>query len=294
MNRKHESAPVWGNGGSFNRLRNVVEGFGGEPSGSADTNWIFDVAERRPCRKWTPIVARNPNVGGRCERARRSAWSSRQLVFYDDQSMGANVPGIYTKLLDVDKVDLVVSGYGTAIIAPAMPVVMQHGAAFVTLLGSATNAEFKYDRCANVSPVGGKMEEDFAKGFFEIAKGITPRPKTVSIAGLDSDFPMRAMQSARTQAGAAGLSIVYDSAYRPQRSTILRLSERFKQPNRTWSSLPLTPRFDRIAEGRPGIEADRDDAWRRHDWSSGHGHQTATGRIAQQSRLLGCLCARAS
>ena len=28
---------------------------------------------------------------------------------------------------------------------------------------------------------------------------------------------------------------------RPQRSTILRLSERFKQPNRTWSSLPLTP-----------------------------------------------------
>lgn len=138
-----------------------------------------------------------------------------ELVFYDDQSMGANVPGIYTKLLDVDKVDLVVSGYGTAIIAPAMPVVMQHGAAFVTLLGSATNAEFKYDRCANVSPVGGKMEEDFAKGFFEIAKGITPRPKTVSIAGLDSDFPMRAMQSARTQAGAAGLSIVYDSAYPP-------------------------------------------------------------------------------
>ena len=79
INQNIESAPVWGNGGSFNRLRNVVEGFGGEPSGSADTNWIFDVAERRPCRKWTPIVARNPNVGGRCERARRSAWSSRRI-----------------------------------------------------------------------------------------------------------------------------------------------------------------------------------------------------------------------
>lgn len=138
-----------------------------------------------------------------------------ELVYYDDQSAGANVPGIYTKLLDVDKVDLVVSGYGTAIIAPAMPVIMQRGAAFVTLLGSGTNEMFKYDRCANVSPVGSRMHVDFAKGFFEIAKGMDPRPKTVSIAGLDSDFPQRAMESARTQAEAAGIKVVYDRAYPP-------------------------------------------------------------------------------
>src|SRR6185369_11029946 len=31
-----------------------------------------------------------------------------QLVYYDDQSNPSTVPGIYTKLLDVDKVDLVV------------------------------------------------------------------------------------------------------------------------------------------------------------------------------------------
>jgi branched-chain amino acid transport system substrate-binding protein len=33
-----------------------------------------------------------------------------ELVFYDDQTNPATVPGIYTKLLDVDKVDLVISG----------------------------------------------------------------------------------------------------------------------------------------------------------------------------------------
>ncbi len=33
-----------------------------------------------------------------------------QLVNYDDQSNPSTVPGIYTKLLDVDKVDLIVSG----------------------------------------------------------------------------------------------------------------------------------------------------------------------------------------
>ena len=38
-----------------------------------------------------------------------------KLVYYDDQSNPSTVPGIYTKLLDVDKVDLVVSGYATNI-----------------------------------------------------------------------------------------------------------------------------------------------------------------------------------
>ena len=48
-----------------------------------------------------------------------------KLIHYDDQSNPSTVPGIYTKLLDVDKVDLIIGGYGTNMLAPAMPVVMQ-------------------------------------------------------------------------------------------------------------------------------------------------------------------------
>src|SRR5215471_20131150 len=47
-----------------------------------------------------------------------------KLDYYDDQSNPSTVPGIYTKLLDVDKADIVVSGYGTNVSAPAMPVVI--------------------------------------------------------------------------------------------------------------------------------------------------------------------------
>src|SRR5437588_12201906 len=36
-----------------------------------------------------------------------------KLVFYDDQSNPSTVPGIYTKLIDVDTVNLVVRGYAT-------------------------------------------------------------------------------------------------------------------------------------------------------------------------------------
>src|SRR5712672_3612078 len=58
-----------------------------------------------------------------------------KLVYYDDQSNPSTVPGIYTKLLDVDKVDLVVSGYATNMVAPAMPIVMQHDRTFFALFG---------------------------------------------------------------------------------------------------------------------------------------------------------------
>src|SRR5574337_1119134 len=50
-----------------------------------------------------------------------------ELVNYDDQSNPATVPAIYTKLLDIDKVDLIISGYATVPTAAAMPVVMQKG-----------------------------------------------------------------------------------------------------------------------------------------------------------------------
>lgn len=138
-----------------------------------------------------------------------------ELVNYDDQSNGGQVPALYTKLIEIDKVDLVISSYSTALIAPAMPVIMAHGMAFVTLLGSATNDAFQYDRTVNVSPTGGNMQQDFAKGFFEVAMNADPKPKTVAIAGLDSDFLQRSMKSARTQAKATGLETVYDKSYPP-------------------------------------------------------------------------------
>ena len=43
-----------------------------------------------------------------------------KLVYFDDQTNAANVPGIYSKLMDVDKVDLLM-GHATNLIVAAMP-----------------------------------------------------------------------------------------------------------------------------------------------------------------------------
>ena len=47
-----------------------------------------------------------------------------EFIYYDDQSNPANVPGIYTKLISVDNVDLLIGPYATNMIAAAMPVIM--------------------------------------------------------------------------------------------------------------------------------------------------------------------------
>jgi len=57
-------------------------------------------------------------------------------------------------LLDVDRVDLVVSGYATNMVAPAMPVVMQKGKTFISLFALDVNAEFKYDKYFSMLPTG--------------------------------------------------------------------------------------------------------------------------------------------
>ena len=139
-----------------------------------------------------------------------------KLVYYDDQSNPATVPGIYTKLLDVDKVDLVVSGYATNMVAPAMPVIMQHNRTFLSLFGLAVNTEFNYPNYFSFTPTGGPQpKQSFSKGYFEVAMQQTPKPTTIALVGADAEFPHNALDGARTLAKQAGLKIVYDKSYPP-------------------------------------------------------------------------------
>jgi branched-chain amino acid transport system substrate-binding protein len=88
-----------------------------------------------------------------------------KLIYYDDQSNPSTVPAIYTKLLDVDKVDLVVGGYATNMVAPALPVMMQRKKLFIGLLALAINSKFNYPLYFSVTPTGGpKPEESFLRG----------------------------------------------------------------------------------------------------------------------------------
>ena len=138
-----------------------------------------------------------------------------KLVYYDDQSNPSTVPGIYTKLIDIDKVDLVVGPYATAQVAPAMPVVMSKNKMFIGLFGLAVNDEFKYPNYFAMIPMGPDPKPAFTKGFFETAMAQNPKPQTVAIVAADQEFSRNASDGARDNAKAAGLKIVYDRTYPP-------------------------------------------------------------------------------
>jgi branched-chain amino acid transport system substrate-binding protein len=138
-----------------------------------------------------------------------------KLVYYDDQSNPSTVPGIYTKLLDVDKVDLVIGGYATNMLAPAMPVMMQKNKVFIGLLGLAVNSEFKYPRYFSMIPSGPDTKAEFTKGFFEVADQQNPKPKTLAIAAEDAEFSRNGAEGARQNAKKHGVKIVYDRRYPP-------------------------------------------------------------------------------
>lgn len=138
-----------------------------------------------------------------------------KLVYYDDQSNPSQVPGIYTKLLDIDKVDLIVSGYASGQIAPAMPIAIQKKKLFMSLFGTGINETFNYSRYFSMIPNGPTPKPAFTRGFFKVAEVQKPKPQTIAIAMADAEFGRNACEGAHENALASGFKIVYEKTYPP-------------------------------------------------------------------------------
>jgi len=138
-----------------------------------------------------------------------------ELVYYDDQTNPSNENNIYTKLLDVDKVDLILGPYGTNQISAALPILAPRNLTTIGILGTAANSEVHYKNYFSMIPLGPDPKREFSRGFFELAAAQNPKPKTVAIVGADAEFGKNATDGARDNAKAAGLTIVYDQRYPP-------------------------------------------------------------------------------
>src|SRR6516165_2361491 len=123
-----------------------------------------------------------------------------KLVYYDDKGSPSEIPAIYTKLLDVDKVDLIIGAYGTALTAPAMPIVIQRRKTLIGLLGLAVNSNFNYPNYFVVAPYGPDAKPAFTKGFFDAVLPQNPKPRTVAIVAADQEFSRNAADGARENA----------------------------------------------------------------------------------------------
>jgi len=154
-----------------------------------------------------------------------------KLVHYDDQSNPANVPAIYAKLLDIDKVDLINSGYGTPLIAATIPLAMQHDMVLIGLFGLANNAKFKYDKFFGIFPAGEKPALTIMQPFFDAAMTMNPKPKTVAAVYPEMEFGHAIMNGIKAAASAAGLQIVYDQGFPPSMTDLTTVVRQIQATN---------------------------------------------------------------
>jgi branched-chain amino acid transport system substrate-binding protein len=154
-----------------------------------------------------------------------------ELVYYDDQSNPNNVPGIYTKLISVDKVDLLLGPYATNMIAPAMPILMQNNKLTISMLGVNVNRQFNYSRYFSMVPGGDEGTLAFSRGWFEIAAAQSPKPKTVALIAADAEFGKTACDGARDNAKRGGFDIIYDKSYPPSTADMVPIMRAIQATN---------------------------------------------------------------
>src|SRR3954463_13971471 len=134
-----------------------------------------------------------------------------EFIVYDDQTNPANTPGIYTKLLDVDKVDLLIAPYGTVPTAPIMPLVKERKKLLMGNFSFQVNAKVQHDMWFNNSPWNDASS--WSDGFFRA--GQKAGAKSAAILAADNDFAQNLANGARELAKKSNIKVVYDQNYPP-------------------------------------------------------------------------------
>src|SRR6201999_1277479 len=116
-----------------------------------------------------------------------------ELVVYDDKSSASETPAIYSKLLDVDKVDLLFSPYATVPTAPIMPLVKQRGMLLMGNFSFQVNSKINHDMWFNVAPWG----PPDSRGWGIHGLGSKAGGKTVALLAADQEFAQNLIKTAR-------------------------------------------------------------------------------------------------
>lgn len=134
-----------------------------------------------------------------------------ELVVYDDKSSASETPAIYSKLIDVDKVDLLFAPYATVPTAPIMPLVKQRGLLLMGNFSFQVNSKVRHDMWFNCAPWG--PADSWATGFLGL--GQKAGGKSVALLSADQEFAQNLITTARDVAKKMGLNIVFDQSYPP-------------------------------------------------------------------------------
>ncbi|MBO0758675.1 MAG: amino acid ABC transporter substrate-binding protein [Bradyrhizobiaceae bacterium] len=154
-----------------------------------------------------------------------------RMICIDDETNPKLVPDIYKRLLDEEKVDLVIGGYGDNSVAPAMPLIVDRKRYLVALMALAVNASLGYANYFVMIPTGPHPSEALTEGFFSLAGDQFPKPETMAILAADAPFSKSPVAGAKEHASKHGFRIVSDERYPLATTEFAQLIRRLESLN---------------------------------------------------------------
>jgi branched-chain amino acid transport system substrate-binding protein len=135
------------------------------------------------------------------------------LLCLDDETKPDTVAALYQRLLDTEKVDLVIGGYGDNSVAPAMPLIMERKKFLIGLMALAVNGRFQYPQYFVMIPTGPKPSTALTEGFFDVLARQIPKPETVAILAADAPFSLSPVAGAKENLARNGMRVVSEARY---------------------------------------------------------------------------------
>ena len=146
-----------------------------------------------------------------------------ELVYYDDEFDSGKIPSLYEKLISVDKVDLLVSPYTSALL-DAVPTVDQNGKIMFSVAADSYEANSTFGQTVvNIQMddkwQGGMWWKDVAEflGSYDEWSASTEasKPEKVAIVNLETTYGHEVSTALNDYFGESGLEVVYEEFFDP-------------------------------------------------------------------------------
>lgn len=156
-----------------------------------------------------------------------------ELIFYDAQSNPSLGVTLIEKLLDVDKVDIALAPYASAMGIPTIPKYIERNRLCPALFNLWGNQQFSYKYYFELMPDGPiPPKTGKTRGLFEIAKSLSPKPSKVALLAVANEWGQRSItEGARDLCNEMGFEIVYEQIYPPDTTDFLPIIRAVKNVN---------------------------------------------------------------
>jgi branched-chain amino acid transport system substrate-binding protein len=135
-----------------------------------------------------------------------------ELIIYNDEGKPDKAVQLLEKAITVDKVDLLLGGYGGASVAAQMPLAERYGMVYVSMGGHMTSFSQGFKYSFSATPMMGEWLGD---AFFKFLESLPAkdRPKSVAYIRLNNPIGRSGEATERKWAEKLGMKIVLEEYY---------------------------------------------------------------------------------